>query len=159
MREKENMLNNCHNNFEVNNLHLLYSSCLNVCLILVVLLCLVADSGPGQVESGSSSEGNEQTVDADVQVEDMERVTPPTAKRGRKNWITPRLTAALDAAKVSDGKAVHILTAAAEALGANFGELAVNHTSLNELRKKNRQHESEITHEQFLNNVIEFTRT
>ena len=38
-------------------------------------------------------------------------------KRGRKTFITPRLVAALDNAKVSDGMAVHILIAAAEALG------------------------------------------
>ena len=38
-------------------------------------------------------------------------------KGGRKNFITPRLVEALDYAKVSDGMAVHILIAAAEALG------------------------------------------
>lgn len=37
--------------------------------------------------------------------------------RGTKQFITPRLVAALDNAKVSDGMAVHILIAAAEALG------------------------------------------
>lgn len=84
----------------------------------------------------------------------MQEESPIAAKRGRKKWITPRLTAALDSGKVSDGKAVHILVAAAEALGADVGELVLNHTSLYELRKNNRELEMECTQEEFMKNVI-----
>lgn len=84
----------------------------------------------------------------------MQSANLPIAKRGRKQWITPRLTAALDAGKVTDRKAVHILIATAEALDADVSELAINHTSLNELRKTNRELEMANNQEELINNVI-----
>lgn len=67
-------------------------------------------------------------------------------KRGRKSFITARLVAALDNAKVSDGMAVHILIAAAEALGHHVEDLVINRSTIHRLRQENRIKESnEIT--------------
>lgn len=74
-------------------------------------------------------------------------------KRGRTQWITPRLSAALDDAKVSSGKAVHILIATAEALKVDVSELVINRTSINEMRKKHRQMEEENIRTDFQENV------
>lgn len=56
-------------------------------------------------------------------------------KRGRKSFITARLVAALDNAKVSSGMAVHILIAAAEALGHRVEELVINRSTIHRLRQ------------------------
>lgn len=74
-------------------------------------------------------------------------------KRGRTQWITPRLSAALDDAKVSSGKAVHILIATAEALKVDVSELVINRTSIHEMRKKHRQMEEENIRTDFQENV------
>lgn len=63
-------------------------------------------------------------------------------KRGRKSFMTARLAAALDNAKVSDGMAVHILIAAAEALGHRVEDLIVNRSSIHRFRQENRSKES-----------------
>lgn len=65
----------------------------------------------------------------------------PTAckkRRGRTSFITPRLLAALDNAKLSDGMAVHILIAAAEALDYCVQELAINRSTIHRMRQQNR---------------------
>ena len=67
-------------------------------------------------------------------------------ERGRRSFITARLVAALDNAKVSDGMAVHILVAAAEALGHRVEELVINRSSIHRMRQENRLREfNEIT--------------
>lgn len=63
-------------------------------------------------------------------------------KRGRKSFMTARLAAALDNAKVSDGMAVHILIAAAEALGHRVEDLVINRSSIHRFRQENRSKES-----------------
>ena len=75
-------------------------------------------------------------------------------KGGRKNFITPRLVEALDYAKVSDGMAVHILIAAAEALGNRVEELAINRSSIHRLRQETRLRESKEISAAFADNVI-----
>lgn len=77
-----------------------------------------------------------------------------TAKRGRKQFITSRLVSALDNAKVSSGMAVHILIAAAEALGHRIEELVINRSTIHRLRQKNRQQESLEIQTDFIDNVI-----
>lgn len=78
------------------------------------------------------------------------------SKRGRQNFITARLCSALDKAKISDGAAVHILVAAAEALGHRVEELVINRSSLHRSRQENRQQESAEIQADFSDNVIEF---
>lgn len=77
----------------------------------------------------------------------------PAKKRGRKNFITARLVAALDNAKVSDGMAVHILVAAAEALGHRVEELVINRSSIHRIRQENRLRESNEISSAFNDNV------
>lgn len=74
-------------------------------------------------------------------------------KRGRKSFITARLVAALDNAKVSDGMAVHILIAAAEALGHRVEELVINRSTIHRLRQENRIKESKEISAGFTDNV------
>lgn len=77
----------------------------------------------------------------------------PVKKRGRKDFFTSRLAAALDNAKVSDGMATHILIAAAEALGHRVEELVINRSSIHRARQENRFKESSEISTAFNDNV------
>lgn len=91
----------------------------------------------------------------DLEVDDDNDSRAATiAKRGRKQWITPRLLSALDNAKVTNGKAVHILIAAAEALGHRVDGLIVNRTTIHRLREENRQNALANIQADFIENVI-----
>lgn len=81
-------------------------------------------------------------------------VNSSTAKRGRKRFVTPRLAAALDNAKVSDGMEIHILIAAAEALGHKVNELVINRSSLIRQRQSFRAEKSQKIQADFSQNVI-----
>ena len=67
--------------------------------------------------------------------------TPSAPKRScrAKKIITPELTAALDRTKLSDRSAVHILSAAASALGHNPSDLAINRSSIRRSRRTQRK--------------------
>lgn len=82
---------------------------------------------------------SDKTIDQSI-INEEDKISNPTSKRkrGRKNFITARLVSALDNAKVSDGMAVHILIAAAEALGHCAEELVINRSSIHRLRQENR---------------------
>lgn len=86
--------------------------------------------------------------------ETNDRSTGSVAKRGRKQFITARLAAALDNAKVSDGMAVHILIAAIEALGHRVEEYAINRSTLHRIRQENRLRGFEGVSSDFSDNVI-----
>lgn len=91
----------------------------------------------------SAIDGNEATMDYGTEPDlETNSSTASASKRGRKNFMTSRLVAALDNAKVSDGMAVHIMIAAAEALGQRVDELVINRSSIHRLRKENRRMES-----------------
>lgn len=75
-------------------------------------------------------------------------------KRGRKQFVTARLVAALDNAKVSDGMAVHILIAAIEALGQRVEEYAINRSTIHRVRKENRLREFKEISAGFSDNVM-----
>lgn len=79
-------------------------------------------------------------------------------KRGQQSFITARIVAALDKAKVSDGDAIHILIAVAESFAKlydfNLNDLIINRTSLRSLRSKNRAAEAEAIRIEFLGSVI-----
>lgn len=102
-------------------------------------------------ESDAISDDNDLTMDVDM---DSDYDTQGEEKRGRIQWITPRLSAALDDAKVSDRKSVHIIMAAAEALGVNVSELVINRTSIRNLRRKHRELELEKIQADFVEDVI-----
>lgn len=98
----------------------------------------------------------DETIDCATEpdiVNDIIPVEPTARKRGRKQFITARLVAALDNAKVSDGMAVHILIAAAEALGHRVEEYAINRTTIHRLRQENRSMEFKEISKGFSDNV------
>lgn len=69
--------------------------------------------------------------------------TSTTSQRGHMHFITPRLIAVLDHAKVSDAKAIHILSAAASALGHNVADLVISRSALRNVRHQNRKESAE----------------
>lgn len=75
-----------------------------------------------------------------VQDDDEYTVCQLRNKKKRKvDFINERIVAALDAAKVSDYRATHIISAIAEALGHNINDLNISRSTLNTHRKKNRK--------------------
>lgn len=60
-------------------------------------------------------------------------------KKKKINFINERIVAALDAAQVSDYKAMHIIIAIAEALGHNVNDLNISRSTISRFRKKNRE--------------------
>lgn len=88
-----------------------------------------------------------------IEKENLSTSTALGRKRGRKSFITARLVAALDNAKVSSGMAVHILIAAAEALGHRVEELVINRSTIHRLRQENRIKESKEISSGFTDNV------
>lgn len=78
----------------------------------------------------------------------------PRKKRGRINWITPELCAALDDGKTTDTRAMRILIAAAKALKYPVDELVLNRTSIHNIRRENRKKEMEKTQTDFIDSVI-----
>lgn len=94
-------------------------------------------------------EYNNLTIENDIASEFVSQ-----RKRGRKQFITNRLLAALDNAKVSDGMAVHILIAAAEGLGHDVEDLAINRTTIHRLRQENRLKTSSKITASLTDNVI-----
>lgn len=55
--------------------------------------------------------------------------------RAKKNFMTSRLSAALDKCKISDRDAVHLLTAAAESFQVNFLEFTINRSTIKRARE------------------------
>lgn len=82
---------------------------------------------------------------------------PSTNKRGRKELLTSRLSAALDRCKISDRDAVHLLTACVDALLLDPSIYVINRSSIKRSRENYRQEISENVnskfHEQNLNFV------
>lgn len=113
--------------------------------------------GEAEVSCFESIDNETEKMDytSEADIDEINTLSSKTAaKKGRKHFITARLTAALDNAKVSDGMAVHILIAAAEALGHRVEELVINRSSLHRLRQENRLQESQNIQEHFSDNVI-----
>lgn len=63
--------------------------------------------------------------------------------RGKNNFISDKLAAALDRCKISDRDAVHILLATAESFGININNLIINRTSINSIRQRFRKNRIE----------------
>jgi len=70
-------------------------------------------------------------------------------KRGKKEWMTPKLVATLDACKVSERDAIRILFATAEALGHDVSELIINRNSISRCRKHWRKNLGEDFYKKF----------
>lgn len=72
-------------------------------------------------------------------IENNTVVEKDSKKPHANRWITSRLASALDSAKLSDRKALHILMATVEALGHNPDELAISRSTIHRSRQENRQ--------------------
>lgn len=59
-------------------------------------------------------------------------------KEKKLDFINERIVSALDAAQISDYKAMHIISAVAEALGHSLDDLIISRATLNRHRKNNR---------------------
>src|SRR5215469_6601132 len=70
-------------------------------------------------------------------------------KRGKKEWMTPKLVATLDACKVSERDAIRILFATAETLGHDVCELIINRNSISRCRKHWRKNLGEDFYKKF----------
>ncbi|XP_050338201.1 uncharacterized protein LOC126764549 [Bactrocera neohumeralis] len=98
--------------------------------------------------------GDSEPEVAETNVKKNTKQTASTCiNRGRKHFITPRLLSALDSAKVSDGKAMHILMATAEALGHCTSDLVVNRSTLHRLREEHRRKETQRIQESFIDKL------
>ena len=80
--------------------------------------------------------------------------TPMRSKRARRNVVTPDVAAALDRAKVSDRKATLLLTAAAQGLGHNPEELAINRSSIRRNREVCRSELAAHLKQEFIPSVL-----
>lgn len=77
----------------------------------------------------------------------------PKTKRG-KNFITARLVAALDKCKVSNGFAVHLLTAVISAFGLKVSDYVVSRSTIERCRKEYREQMAKKIKIDFHENVI-----
>lgn len=75
------------------------------------------------------------------------------AKRGSKNFITPKLVASLDRCQLSVRDSVYILHAVIEALGLNTAEFVINKSSIHRIRKNNRKKSAESIKVAFQNDI------
>lgn len=76
-------------------------------------------------------------------------------KRGRKDFISPKLVAALDRCQLSIRDSVYILQAAVEALGLSCDEFPINKSSIQRIRTQTRKIRAESIKSDFKNNVPE----
>lgn len=91
---------------------------------------------------------------ADAETGDIVEPHKSVQKRGRRNFLTPRLASALDHAKLTDPMAAHVLIACADALNYSVDELAINRTTINRYRRENRRKEAEVIQTEFVENII-----
>lgn len=101
--------------------------------------------------------GNE-TIEYDTEpnIEEMSQSGAQSiTKHGRKQFVTPRLVAALDNAKVSDGMAVHILIATIESLGHRVEEYTISRSTIYRSRQENRLREFTEISAEFSDNVMQ----
>lgn len=86
------------------------------------------------------NDDNEQDNSMVVDVDDSEFVINRNNNKKKKkiDFINERIVAALDAAKISDYKAMHLLAAVIEGLGLKLDDFVLSRCTLTRLRKKNR---------------------
>lgn len=76
-------------------------------------------------------------------------------KRGRKDFITPKLVAALDRCQLSIRDSVYILQAVVEALDLSSDDFPINKSSIQRIRTKTRKDRAESIKSDFQNNLPE----
>lgn len=82
-------------------------------------------------------------------------VSETTTKRGRKNFITPKLVAALDRCQLSIRDSVYILHAVVEALDLSCDDFPINKSSIQRIRTQSRKDRAESIKSDFQDNMPE----
>lgn len=100
----------------------------------------------------SSSEGN---LDEPSPTTSRSENSLTTTKRGRKDFITSKLVAALDRCQLSIRDSVYILQATIEALGLKCDDYPVNKSSIQRIRTEMRKNRAESIKSDFQNNMPE----
>ena len=88
----------------------------------------------------STSSGTEED-DVDIWKSPRPGTSTSTSKRARKSVLTPNLAASLDRAEVSDRKATFILASAAQSLGHDLNDLAINRSTIRKQFKLTKREE------------------
>ncbi|KAK2713260.1 hypothetical protein QYM36_009210 [Artemia franciscana] len=101
----------------------------------------------------SSSDGEDIDNSDDDTVSCKAGPTQEKRQRGRKVVITPQLAATLDRTKMSDCKAMFMISETAKSLGHNITDLALNHNSAHQLRMKNQSVQSAALKSNFQGNI------
>ncbi|GBM28080.1 hypothetical protein AVEN_66565-1 [Araneus ventricosus] len=111
----------------------------------------LASYEPLQEESSSNSSKNIDSEDFPTLIESSE---PRTCKSVmRKDFITPKLVAALDRCQLSMGDSVFVLKATIYSLGCNIDEFPRNKSSIQRIRTEKRKERVENTKIDFQNEV------
>ncbi|KAG7157253.1 hypothetical protein Hamer_G027875, partial [Homarus americanus] len=110
------------------------------------------DEKQGMNPPFSSSSESEEQVNSSA----SECSPPKKSKPGKpraKNIMSPVLAKALDRTKISDRDAVHLIAAAAQSLGHNVEDIAVNRKTIRQSRMKLRVQSFKSAKEQFILNL------
>ncbi|GBO25379.1 hypothetical protein AVEN_133944-1, partial [Araneus ventricosus] len=106
---------------------------------------------PLQEDSSSNSSENIDSEDFPTLIESSE---PETSKSVmRKDFITPKLVAALDGGQLSMGDSVFVLEATIDALGCNIDEFPISKSSIQRIRTEKRKERAESIKIVFQNEV------
>ncbi|KAG7169121.1 hypothetical protein Hamer_G031444 [Homarus americanus] len=109
------------------------------------------DEKQGMNPPFSSSSESEEQVNSSAS-----ECSPKKSKPGKpraKNIMSPVLAKALDRTKISDRDAVHLIAAAAQSLGHNVEDIAVNRKTIRQSRMKLRVQSFKSAKEQFILNL------
>lgn len=102
-------------------------------------------------ESTSSDESLEEPIPSTSQTVCSATIT----KRGRRDFISPKLVAALDRCQLSIRDSVYILQAVVEALDLSCEDFPINKSSIQRIRTKTRKDRAESIKSDFHNNMPE----
>lgn len=95
----------------------------------------LSEFNESEAESTEEDNSAAETVKTDKNKKAEGTADSSNSKRARKTIMTPRLAAALDKSRISDRDAVHIVSAAVEALSLDISEYVLNRSSVKRSRE------------------------
>ncbi|GBM78176.1 hypothetical protein AVEN_176653-1 [Araneus ventricosus] len=102
----------------------------------------------------NSSSNSSENIDSEEFPTLIERSEPGTSKSVmRKDFITPKLVAALHRCQLSMGDSVFVLEATIDALGCNIDEFPISKSSIQRIRTEKRKERAENIKIDFQNEV------
>ncbi|KAL4113867.1 hypothetical protein QTP88_017425 [Uroleucon formosanum] len=95
------------------------------------------------VQIDSNTDGSSTEEEVDIEEDDI-TPSPSCSKkqRGSRDFMTPKLLAALDKCKLSDRDAVHIIISTADALGNDVSKLIINRSTIQRDRIRFRENKT-----------------